>query len=291
VIFTVFQQYLQIFKEHEQGIYRFINELLTQEAGILRELITWGYDFFEFMRIGNSGKPIDVSKFVDGVVGGDKEKIAELKKEVQAVKEFHIARHRRRAERLKYILTTLDKDQVGDAAGTSNWEFLDDEDEDEEDDVEHADENGNNTNSDSTPRRAKNGNKSPKQELPEHLKKIPAPKLTLVPTLVEAFVPLVADGLSGYKPKIVSVQTPWERIEGADKDPYLDLLAESSNDKNAKKKRSKSITKGKSPKEPASESTTPKEEKKDRLSPKDAKESKSVPNSPRDGEGNGCNQQ
>lgn len=287
--FTVFQQYLQIFKDHEQGIYKFINELLTQEAGILRELITWGYDFFEFMRIGNTVQPIDVNKFVDSVVGGDKEKVAELKKEVQAVKDFHIARHRRRAERLKYILTTLDKNQVGDAAGTSNWEFLDDEDEDEEDDVEHGDENGNNTNSEATPRRVK---KSPKAEMPEHLKKIPAPKLTLVPTLVEAFVPLVAGGLSGYKPKIVSVQTPWERIEGADRDPYLDLLGEEG--KEGKKKRSKSTSKGKSPREPVSESTTPKEDKKDRLAPKDAKESKSVPNSPRDGEGsggNGCNQQ
>lgn len=125
------------------------------------------------MRIGNTGKPIDVNKFVDGVVGGDKDKIAELKKEVQAVKEFHIARHRRRAERLKYILTTLDKDQVGDAAGTSNWEFLDDEDEDEEDDVEHADENGNNTNSDSTPRRAKNGNKSRNKNCPSTSRKSP----------------------------------------------------------------------------------------------------------------------
>ncbi len=271
--------------------------MLTQEAGILRELITWGYDFFEFMRLGNSEKPIDINKFVTGVVGEDKEKLELLKQEVLAVKEFHIARHRRRAERLKYILTTLDKNQVGDAAGTSNWEFLDDEDEDEEDDVEHADENGNNTNAEATPRRAKNGNKSPKQELPEHLKKIPAPKLTLVPTLVDSFVPLVSDGLSGYKPKIVSVQTPWERIDGADKDPYLDLLQESSGEeskesKSKSKSRSKSISKGKSPREASSEATTPKEEKKDHLNPKDLKESKSVPSSPRESQdGNACNQQ
>jgi len=271
--------------------------LLTQEAGILRELITWGYDFFEFMRVGNTAKPIDVNSFVRQVVGDDKNKVELLKQEVKAVKEFHVARHRRRAERLKYILTTLDKHQVGDAAATSHWEFLDDEGEDDEDDVEHVDESGNNTNSEVSQKRSKNGDKSPKQEIPEHLKKIPAPKLTLVPTLVESFVPLVADGLSAYKPKIVSVLTPWERIDGAYKDPYLDLLQEAAagetgkESKSKSKSRSKSITKGKAAKESVSEAVTPKEEKRDFLAPKDPKESKSAPNSPREGDDSVCNQQ
>jgi uncharacterized UPF0146 family protein len=112
---TVVHKYAEVVKEHQEPLYSFLRNLLTQENSVVREMIEWTIEFVEFLRVGNQRQPLNLWTLLEVLESNNSKSNNKIdtkfiKEEIELLKAYREHQHKLKREQFLDSRPETDED-------------------------------------------------------------------------------------------------------------------------------------------------------------------------------------